>query len=100
MADNITTVWLEIKNERVHEEISDIVSSVQGFAVQGASDIEDCDILVIELGDDCRRDCQNISSLLNSGSVKDIFVVLPSTEPEVLLQAMKSGAREFFPMPR
>ena len=60
---------------------------------------EDCDILVIELGEDCKKDCQNISALLNSGSVKDIFLVLPRTEPEVLLQAMRSGAREFFPMP-
>ena len=99
MADNITSIWLEIKNKKVRDEMSDIVSSVQGFAVQKSADLEDCDILVVELGEDCKRDCQNISALLNSGSVKDIFLVLPRTEPEVLLQAMRSGAREFFPMP-
>ena len=99
MADNIATVWLEIKNKKVRDEMSDIVSSVPGFAVQKSSDLEDCDILVIELGEDCKRDCQNISSLLNSGAVKDIFLILPRTEPEVLLQAMRSGAREFFTMP-
>ncbi|MFZ2197935.1 MAG: hypothetical protein WAV13_09400, partial [Thermodesulfovibrionales bacterium] len=91
MADNITKVWLEIKNEEVCGEIRDIVSSVRGFAVQRSSDIEDCDILVIELGEDCKKDCQNISALLNSASVKDVFLVLPRTEPEVLLQAMRSG---------
>ena len=99
MADNITTVWLEIKNENVRKEMRDIVSSVQGFSVQNSPDREDCDILIIELGEDCERDCQNITALLNSGSVKDIFLVLPRTEPEVLLQAMRSGAREFFPTP-
>ena len=99
MADNITTVGLEIKNEKVRKEMRDIVSSVEGFSVQISSDVEDCDILVMELGEDCKRDCQNIAALLNSGSVKDIFLVLPRTEPEVLLQAMRSGAREFFPMP-
>jgi hypothetical protein len=41
MADNITKVWLEIKNEEVCGEIRDIVSSVRGFVVQRSSDIED-----------------------------------------------------------
>jgi pilus assembly protein CpaE len=99
MADNITSIWLEIKSKKLRDEMSDIVSSVQGFAVQKSSEPEDSDIMVIELGEDCKRDCHNISALLNSGAVKDIFIVLPRTEPEVLLQAMRSGAREFFTMP-
>lgn len=99
MADNITLIWLEIKNEKARNEMRDIVTSVQGFAVQSSFDIEDCDILIMDLGEDCKRDCQNISAILNSGSVKDVFLVLPRTEPEVLLQAMRSGAREFFTTP-
>ncbi|MDH4233106.1 MAG: AAA family ATPase, partial [Nitrospirota bacterium] len=93
------SVWLKIHNEKLRNEIRDIISSVQGFSVQNSPDIEDCDILILALGEDFRSDCQTATTLLNSGSVKDVFIILPHTEPEVLLQAMRSGAREFFQLP-
>jgi len=99
MADTIISVGLEIKNEIVRNEIGDIVSSVPGFYVQHSSDADDCDILVIEIGEDFKNDCHIVNSLLGTGSVKDVFLVSSHVEPEMLLQAMRSGAREFFPLP-
>lgn len=99
MADNIVSVGLEIKEEKVRDEIRDIASSVQGFYVQNPSDAGNCDILILEMGEDFKKDCQVVNKLLCSGSVKDIFLVSSHVESEVLLQAMRSGAREFFPLP-
>jgi len=99
MADTIISVGLEVKNEIVRNEIGDIVSSVPGFYVQHSSDADDCDILVIEIGEDFKNDCHIVNSLLGTGSVKDVFLVSSHVEPEMLLQAMRSGAREFFPLP-
>ncbi|NJD57222.1 MAG: cobyrinic acid a,c-diamide synthase [Nitrospirae bacterium] len=99
MIDAIFSVGLEIRNEKVRDEIGEIVSSVQGFYVQNSPDADDCDILVMEIGDDFKNDCQIVNSLLSTGSVKDIFLVSSHVEPEMLLHAMRSGAREFFPTP-
>jgi len=99
MKDAIISVGLEIKNDKVRDEIRDIASSVQGFYVQNESDAGDCNILILEMGEDFKKDCQLVNKLLCSGSVKDIFLVSSCVESEVLLQAMRSGAREFFPLP-
>lgn len=99
MTDAIFSVGLEIRSEKVRDEIGEIVSSVQGFYVQNSRDVDDCDILVMEIGEDFKNDCQIVNSLLCTGSVKDIFLVSSHVEPEMLLQAMRSGAREFFPVP-
>jgi len=99
MADNSISVGLEIRNGKVRNEIMEIVSSVQGFSVRNSPDREDCDILVLELGDDVQKDFQAVNTLLCSGAVKDIFLVSARVEPELLLQAMRSGAREVFPLP-
>ncbi len=99
MVDNVVSVGLEIKNEKVRDEITDIVSSVEGFYVQNPSDAGSCDILMLEIGEDFKKDCQIVNKLLSSGSVKDIFLVSSCVESEVLLHAMRSGAREFFPLP-
>lgn len=99
MTDALITVGLEIRDDKARDEIRDAVSSLQGFYVQNASDTVDCDIMVFEMGEDFRKDCQLTSKLLCSGSVKDIFLLSSCVEAEVLLQAMRSGAREFFPLP-
>lgn len=99
MANTLISVGLGIKNDKVRDEIRNVVSSVQGFYVQNPSDAADCDILIFEMGDDFKSDCQVVNKLLSSGSVKDIFLVSSCVESEVLLNAMRSGAREFFPLP-
>lgn len=99
MADTLITVGLEIRNDKARDEIRDTVASLQGFYVQKPSDTGDCDILILEIGEDFRKDCQVTNKLLCSGSVKDIFLVSSCVESELLLQAMRSGAREFFPLP-
>ncbi len=99
MSNSIIAVGLEIKNDNVRVEIMDIVSSIKEFYVQNPSDGGDCDILMLEIGEDFKKDCHLVNKLLGSGSVKDIFLVSSSVESEVLLQAMRSGAREFFPLP-
>jgi pilus assembly protein CpaE len=99
MSNSIISVGLEIKNDNVRVEIMDVVSSIEEFYVQNPSDVGDCDILMLEIGEDFKKDCQLVNKLLGSGSVKDIFLVSSCVESEVLLQAMRSGAREFFPLP-
>jgi len=99
MANVIFSVGLEVRNEIVRNEIGDIISAVPGFHVQSSSDMDDCDILIMEIGEDFKNDCQIVNSLLCTGSIKDIFLVSGRVEPEMLLQAMRSGAREFFPLP-
>ncbi len=99
MADTSISVGLEMQSGAVRDEIAGIIGSLQGFSIRNSSDVEDYDILFIELGEDFKDACHSVSSLVCSGAVKDVFLVSAQVEPEILLQAMRSGAREFFPLP-
>jgi pilus assembly protein CpaE len=99
MSDNLISVGLGIRSHKVRDGISDAVSSVPGFHVRDSADHGGCDILILEVGEDFRNDCEAASKLLSEGTVKDIFLVSSCVESEVLLQAMRVGAREFFPLP-
>jgi pilus assembly protein CpaE len=92
-------VGLEIVNEKVLKEMVEIISSVQGFSIASLSIVDSCDILILEIGENVKSDFHKVTTLLKSGSAKEIFLISSCIEPEVLLQAMRSGAREFFPMP-
>jgi pilus assembly protein CpaE len=100
MTKSPINVALQVKSQQVFEELRGaIVSSVHGFHVQNTIQPGDSDILILEIGEDYRKDCQTVSRLLGAGSVKDIFLVSSRVESDVLLNAMRSGAKEFFPLP-
>jgi pilus assembly protein CpaE len=92
-------VGLEVRDGKVRDEIRGVISSIQGFSIRSSSGADSCDILVYEIGDNLKNEFQKVSNLLKSGLVKEIFLTSSCIEPEVLLQAMRSGAREFFPLP-
>ncbi len=99
MPENNISVGLEIKNTKVKNELIEIISSMTGFRVMTFSDQKDCDIIVLEIGDDLEKEFQFIRSLQDSGSTKEIFLTSSRTEPDILLRALRVGAKEFFTQP-
>lgn len=99
MPENSVSVVLKINSEKVRKEISDVIISVQGAVVQSSADPAGCDVMVLELGENYKRDCESVHAVLAAGSAKEVFLILPRTDPELLLQAMRSGAREFITLP-
>jgi pilus assembly protein CpaE len=80
--------------------LKEIISSVKGFQILGpANTTMACDLLIYELGDDLRREFRSIDDLKESGKVKEFFLTSPKSEPEILIQALRGGAREFLSQP-
>jgi pilus assembly protein CpaE len=99
MPKNSVSVGLEIQNAKVKSELIEIISSMAGVRVMKFSDQEDCDIIVLEIGDDPENEFQFIHSLQDSDVTKGIFLTSSRTEPEILLRALRAGAKEFFTQP-
>ncbi|UCH82439.1 MAG: AAA family ATPase [Nitrospiraceae bacterium] len=99
MQSNSVSVGLEIKNEQVKSELIEIISSIAGFRVMKFLDQEDCDIIVLEIGDDPEKEFQCIHSLHDADANKGVFLTSSRTEPEILLRALRAGAKEFFTQP-
>lgn len=92
-------VKLEIKNSSVRNELEAIISSFQGVAILRPDDTRRADLLIYELGDQVENDFQLIESLKNVNLVGDVFLTAKNPAPEILMRAIKIGAKEFLAQP-
>lgn len=103
MSKNIISIRLEIKSQKVQEELEEIISSLGGFQIHRNSpqmkNNGSYDLLVQEIGEDPKKELQMVNNLQMSGTVRDVFLTSSITSPETLLEALKVGARGFFPQP-
>ena len=99
MAKNSIIIRIEVKNPTARKELEEIISLIDGFQLQGPEDPSPFDLLILEIGEELQKEFLVIHSILNRGEVKDIFVTSPRTESEVIIQALRSGVKEFFSQP-
>ena len=100
MGDNNTIrIKIEVKQAGLGRKLDEIIGSIGRMQVQRAQDTRRADLLIFELGDDTANEFQYIESLLNSEAVAEVFLISENSVPAVLLQAIRTGAKEFFPQP-
>jgi pilus assembly protein CpaE len=99
MPNNTVHVKVETKDPDLGRELEDIIRSVEGFSVQSSDDGSRADLLIFELGDDTEQDFQVIHSLLDVDAIADVFYTSRYSDPAVLVQAMRTGGKEFFSQP-
>lgn len=99
MAD--TTIWIKIETKKadLRRKLEGIVRSIEGMKVQVPNDTRRADLLIFEMGDDIDNEFQHIRSLLNSDEVAEVFLISKNSDPAMLMQAIKIGAKEFFLLP-
>ena len=100
MVDNNTIrIKIEVKQAGLGRKLDEIIGSIGRMHVQRAQDTRRTDLLIFELSDDTANEFQYIESLLNSDAVAEVFLISENSVPAVLLQAIRTGAKEFFPQP-
>ncbi len=99
MSGDLISVQLGIKNREVRREMEKILSSTAGFRPIDPDPSKGCDLLILEIGEDLKQEFQLIRSLQSAGSVGAIFLTSPHLEPNVLIEALRAGAKEFFSQP-
>jgi pilus assembly protein CpaE len=99
MAENPISVKFEIKQQKVREELEEIVSSTEGFQVEKNSTPPSFDLLILEIGEDLKKEFQLVTNIQDSGVVREIFLTSSRLDSDLLIQALRAGAKEFFPQP-
>ena len=99
MGDHTSQVNLQINNMVIKRKLQDLIPSAEGFLVQNKENNEEVDILICEVGENYKNDLKNIESILHSGSVKEVFLTSAYHESDLLLEAMRAGAKEFLTQP-
>jgi pilus assembly protein CpaE len=100
MAESTISVRLGVKNEKTRKDLEEVISTEEGFHLLRRHDDPDpCDLLIFETENDAGKDFQLIQDLQVSGKIKEAFLTSPRLEPELLLQALRAGVKEFFSQP-
>ena len=99
MNENVILVRLEINQPKVKEDFKEVILSMEEFELQESGAPSACDVLILEIGEDPKKEFQVIHKIQDSGVVREIFLTSPHFEPNLLLQALKAGAKEFFSQP-
>lgn len=106
MSEDNITIMFEIKDQRVKDDLDEAVSSLKGFnvcrdplKVQNPENHDHYDLLIMEIGDEPKREFQFVKNLQASGIAKDVFLTSSNTKPDFLMEAFGIGAKGFFPQP-
>src|SRR5512139_928956 len=95
--ENEIKIRLEIPNPEVRETFAKIIGSVDGLRL--ANGDGKSDLLIHEIGTDPMRDFELIQERMRAGGAREVFLTSTHSEPEILLHALRSGAKEFFVQP-
>jgi pilus assembly protein CpaE len=98
MPENIV-VGLKSRNAKTRKELQDIVSALPGFRSQEFDFDSPCDLLILELEGNPPKEIPSIDKFQESGLAKEVFLTSSFLEPELLLRAIRAGAKEFFTQP-
>ncbi|NIS71310.1 MAG: AAA family ATPase [Proteobacteria bacterium] len=99
MLRDAISVKLVVKGQNVRRELEEAVSSVEGFCLQRSADPAHAELLIFEIGSDLQREFQLIHSLQNFDTAGEVFLTSHHSDPSVLVQAIRAGAKEFFSQP-
>jgi len=81
------------------EDLKEIISSMEGFYLTDAEDTGSCDLLIIEIGDNLRKEIRSLYSLKNTGSIREIFMTSAVLDPRMVVEARKAGVKKILAQP-
>ncbi|MFT5728449.1 MAG: pilus assembly protein CpaE [Desulforhopalus sp.] len=93
------SVRIAVKTPAVSRAMEEIVSTLDGFEQQIDEKATHTDVLVLEIGDNPAREFETVRSLLKDGVVTDVFLTSAKTTTDILLPALRTGAKQFFQQP-
>ena len=97
--DHQTAVGLRIRNRKLRADFEEMLSPFTEIHLQEFAPNKPYDLLILDIGEDQERDFDLIQSLQASGLVQEIFLTSSRLEPDLLIRALRTGAREFLSQP-
>lgn len=97
--ENRLTTRLAIKTPEVLRDIREVISTLDNFILSDDPNANRVDVLVLEIGSDPDTELRTIRALLEEGVVGTLFITSSVTTSDILLPALRTGAKEFFQQP-
>lgn len=89
---NITNTWLRGEFE-MH------LAAQPDVHLQASGEASVPDLVILEVDADRARTFARVQALLRASPAPEVFLTAADTDPDVLLEAMRAGVKEFIPQP-
>jgi len=99
MTTDVKFVRLTLRNRVILNQFEQALKRGGSFEVIDSGSPQRPDLWIHELGRNQEEDVKRIQSLLNSDKTGDVFLTSETADPNLLVQAMRAGVKEFFPQP-
>lgn len=99
MAVDSIPVRLEVGNIEARKTLERIIISSGGFHLIDYPSPHHDELFIFEIGENLEKEFHIVESLVGLETVGEVFLTSRVTEPTVLVQALRSGAREFLQQP-
>ncbi len=101
--NNNISVLIDIKSKDVLQLIKETLANLSGFTLYDKASLlknqDSYDLLILETGEDATRDLQFAHTMKTSETVRNIFLTSSNKNPDILIEALRIGVKEFFPQP-
>ena len=95
----VLSVKLAIKTPDVLDKLTKIIDDFESLSLLDDRDVARVDVLVLEIGSNSASKFETIRALLKEKVVGTLFLTSAKTTSDILLPALRAGAKEFFPQP-
>lgn len=88
-----------IYNEEIKKVLREIIEAQPEFRIKDLNDTEVSRLVILELDEDPAESFSFIETIAQAVDGREVFLTSPRTDSNVLLEALRAGAKEFFPQP-
>jgi pilus assembly protein CpaE len=95
----VLVVNLQFQNMSLRKDFMNIVAEFEDLVLSEVDEEKPADLLIYELGPDKESAFKILHASIQKGLAKEVFLVTEETDKDLLLQAIRLGAKEFLSMP-
>ena len=99
MQNCIFSIKLSLRSQKLSRQLFETICAIDGFEVYREGNARKPNLLIFELSEDSEKEMEMIESLLKANEVGAVFLTASNADPEVLMRAIRVGAKEFFTQP-
>ncbi len=92
-------VDLVIYNPEVKKSFQGVIDAHPNLRVKDPNDSATAQLVILELDEDPSESFSFIETVVHAVEGQEVFLTSPRTDSQVLLEALRAGAKEFFPQP-
>ena len=99
MTQGTISTKVAVKKADIRKNFEVLLTEIKGFRINRSDSGDSLDLLILELGNDPKKDLRTVDTIIRKGKVENVFLTGDKMDATVLLQAMRIGVKEFFPQP-